>query len=154
MKNYDILNLVNAGTLAITANELGAEHAYKIHKFKKALRNAFDAIADSEKELLKEAGIEDGAAFDKERKELRDSKDNLERLAELDKQFERFSELRANLYNEDAKLESIKTMPFEAFHELQKENKGLDNKPLNFFEELLEGVLWAEPDDGDKKEKE
>jgi len=147
MKNIDILNLVNGGILSVTALDLGAEHAYKVLKFKKAVRKAYDAVLDSEKELLKESGIEDGAAFDKERNELRESGSNAERLAELDKTFTRFAELRSKLYNEEAELGDIKTIPFSAFHDLQRENKELDHKPLNFFEELLEGVLWKEEEE-------
>ena len=147
MKNYDILNLVNGGILAITANDLDAAHAYKVLKFKKAVRKAFDAIAEAEKDVLKEAGIEDGAAFDKERMELTKSGENAERLEELNNTFKRFAELRSNLYNEDATLENVKTVPFDAFHQLQKENKDIEHKPLNFFEDLLEGVLWDAPEE-------
>lgn len=147
MKNIDIINLVNGGALAITANDLGAEHAYKVLKFKKAVRKAYDAVLDSEKDILKEAGIEDGIAFDKERNELRESGSNAERLAELDKIFTRFAELRSKLYNEEAELGDIKTIPFSAFHDLQRENKELDHRPLNYFEEALEGVLWAAPEE-------
>ena len=150
MKNYDILNLANAGVLAITANDLDAAHAYKVLKFKKAVKAAFEAIADSEKEILKEAGIEDGQAFDKEHKELIESKENPERLEEMDKQFERFMELRANLYKEDVELDT-KTIPYEQFHVLQKENKELEHKPLNIFEDILEGVLWSAPEEKEEK---
>ena len=69
MKNIDIINLANGGILAITANDLDAAHAYKVIKFKKAVKKAFESIVESEKEILKEAGIEDAQAFDKERKE-------------------------------------------------------------------------------------
>lgn len=144
MKNIDILNLANTGVLAITANDLDAAQAYKVLKFKKAVRKAFEAIIESEKDILKEAGIEDGQAFDKERNELRENGSNPERLAELDKQFSRFMELRNNLYKEDAELD-CKVMPYEQFHVLQKENKDIQNKPLNIFEDVLEGVLWEEP---------
>ena len=144
MKNIDILNLANTGVLAITANDLDAAQAYKVLKFKKAVRKAFEAIIESERDILKEAGIEDGQAFDKERNELRENGSNPERLAELDKQFSRFMELRNNLYKEDAELD-CKVMPYEKFHILQKENKDVQGKPLNVFEDVLEGVLWEEP---------
>lgn len=145
MKNIDILNLANTGVLAITANDLDAAQAYKVLKFKKAVRKAFESIIESEKDILKEAGIEDGQAFDKERNELRENGSNPERLAELDKQFSRFMELRNNLYKEDVELD-CKVMPYEQFHVLQKENKDVQGKPLNVFEDMLEGVLWEEPE--------
>lgn len=146
MKTIDILNLANAGILSITANDLDAAHAYKVLKFKKAVKKAFEGIMESELEILKEAGIEDAAAFDKERKELIESGGNPKRLEEMNKQLSRVLELRANLYKEDVELD-CKAIPFEQFHALQCENKDLDHKPLNTFEDLLEGVLWEAPND-------
>ena len=144
MKNYDILNLVNGGIFAVTANDLDASQAYKVLKFKKAVKKAFDNIAESEKSLLAEVGIEDAQAFDKEREELTKSGENAERLAELDKTLERYLGLRKNLYDEEVTLEGIKTIPYETFHELQKENRELSNKPLNVFDSL---VLWVAPEE-------
>lgn len=146
MKTIDILNLANAGILSITANDLDAAHAYKVLKFKKAVKKAFEGIMESEREILKEAGIEDAAAFDKERKELIESGGNPKRLEEMNKQLSRVLELRGNLYKEDVELD-CKAIPFEQFHALQCENKDLDHKPLNTFEDLLEGVLWEAPND-------
>jgi len=146
MKHIDILNLANAGVLAITANNLDAAHAYKVLKFKKAVKKAFESIMESEREILKEAGIEDAAAFDKERKELIESGSNKERLDELDKQLSRVIELRGNLYKEEVELD-CKTIPFEQFHLLQRENREIPGKPLNTFEEVLEGVLWSAPEE-------
>ena len=115
-------------------------------KFKKAVKKAFESIMESEREILKEAGIEDAAAFDKERKELMESGSNPKQLEEMNKQLSRVLELRSNLYKEDVELD-CKTIPFEQFHALQCENKDLDHKPLNTFEDLLEGVLWEAPND-------
>lgn len=142
MKNIDILNLQHFGVLAITANDLDAAHAYKVIGFKRAVKKAFDNIVEAEKEILKEVKIEDPQAFDKERDELKKSGSNPKRLAELDKTFDRYNELRKKLYEEDAKLD-CKTMPYEQFHVLQHENKGMKPQTLNIFEEVLEGVLWA-----------
>lgn len=146
MKTIDILNLTNAGILSITANDLDAAQAYKVLKFKKAVKKAFESIMESEQEILKEAGIEDAVAFDKERKELIESGANPKRLEEMNKQLSRVLELRANLYKEDMELD-CKALPFEQFHALQCENKDLANKPLNTFEDLLEGVLWEAPEE-------
>lgn len=146
MKTIDILNLSNAGILSITANDLDAAHAYKVLKFKKAVKKAFESIMESEREIIKEAGIEDAAAFDKERKELMESGSNPKRLEEMNKQLSRVLELRANLYKEEVELD-CKVLPFEQFHALQRENKDLDHKPMNTFEDLLEGVLWEAPNE-------
>lgn len=146
MKNFEIFNLVNREVLAITANELDAAHAYKVVKFKRAIRKAFEAISEAEKDFLKEAGIEDAQAFDTEREELIKTNADPQRLAELNAKFERFSELRNKLFNDDAVLGDIKALPFDEFHVLQKENKDMKFKPLNVFEDILEGVLWVEPE--------
>lgn len=147
MKNFEIFNLVNSEVLAITANELDAAHAYKVVKFKRAIRKAFDAISEAEKDFLKEAGIEDAQAFDTERAELIKTNSNADRLEELNKQFDRFNELRNTMINEEADLGDIKELPFDQFHLLQKENKDLRFKPLNTFEDILEGVLWSAPEE-------
>lgn len=145
MKTIEIINLANSGILSITANDLDAAHAYKVLKFKKAVKNAFLDAIESEKDIIKEAGIEDPQAFDKEREELRENGSNPERLQELNDKFSRLMELRQNLYNEDVALDG-KTIPYEQFHVLQQENKNIQGKPLNAFEDLLEGVLWDEPE--------
>jgi hypothetical protein len=150
MKKIEVLSFVNMGGLSITANDLDASHAYKVIKFKKAVKKVFDDIIEFEKDALKEAGIEDGMAFDKERKELSESGSDPKRLEELNKQFERFIEIRNNAYDEDAELEGVKALPFEQFHLLQQENKNLQNKPLNAFETILEGVLWNMPEEGEE----
>lgn len=146
MKNIDILNLANAGVLEITTNDLDAAHAYKVIKFKAGVKKAYDAVQESDTELLKEVGIKDPAAFDKERRELMESKKNPSRLEELNKQYDRLVELRKKLYDEEVELD-CKTMPFEQFRILQKENSGQKGNPLGAFDYLLEGVLWAAPEE-------
>lgn len=147
MKNIDILNLANTGVFLISANTLDAAHAYKVIKFKGAVRKVAEAVDEEQKAIAKEAGIEDTATFDKERAELRKTNSNPERLAELDKQLARFIELRENFYKEPVKLEGVKTIPYEQFFALQKENKDLEGKPLEAYADLLEGVLWAAPEE-------
>lgn len=147
MKNHNIVSIVNAGILTISANDLEAVLAYRVIKFKKAVKKALDSIMSAENDILKELGIEDVLAFNKERSNLLESGSNKKRLAELDKKHERFVELQKNLYNEDAKLEDVAPLTFEQFHELQKENRELKFKPLNAFEEILEGVLWEAPNE-------
>ncbi len=145
MKNKDISNLVQTGLLGISANDLDTANAYKVMKFKRSVKKAFESLAEAEKDLLKEAGIEDGAAFDKELARLRKDNSEPERLAEMEQELSRYLSLREALYDEEVTLD-CKTIPFEQFHILQKENKGINGKPLNIFDDILEGVLWAEPE--------
>lgn len=147
MKNFQILAITDAGITAITANDLDASHAYKVVKFKRAISKAVSAIADAERSLLKEVKVEDIDAFNKERKELKESGKNAKRLEEMDKTLSRFNELKTALYNEEADLSEVKAIPFEQFHLLQRENREIPGKPLNTFEEVLEGVLWSAPEE-------
>jgi hypothetical protein len=148
MKNIEIFNLAGSGIFSVSANTLDAAHAYKVIKFKSAVRKAAQAIEDAQKELTKEAGIDDPQAFDKEYQDLLKSKANPERLKELDGKFKRLMELRSNLYNEEATLDGVKTIPYEQFFALQKENKDIKEKPLENFADLLEGILWTgEPEE-------
>ena len=148
MKNIDIINLAGSGIFSISANTLDAAHAYKVIKFKSAVRKAAQAIDESQKTLTTEAGIDDPQAFDKEYQDLLKSKSNPERLKELDGKFKRLVGLRGNLYNEEANLEGVKTIPYEQFFALQKENKDIKEKPLENFADLLEGILWTgEPEE-------
>jgi len=147
MKNLEIIFMRNAGILDVTANTLDSAHAYKVIGFKKAVKAALNSLAEAERSILEEVGIKNPEAFDKEREELRKSGADAARLEDLDKQMRRLAELRKELYEENANLEGVKTLPFEQFHELQKENKDLPGKPLNIFEENLENILWAAPEE-------
>lgn len=147
MKNYDVINLVHAGILGITSNDLDSGQAYKVLKFKKAVNKAYEAIGEAEKAVLAEAGIKDGESFEKELIELRKTKENPDKLSKMEKKNQRFVELRKKVFEEDVTLEGTKTLSYEDFHTLQKENKSMENKPLNIFEELLEGILWVAPDE-------
>lgn len=146
MKNGEIFNLVNNGVLNITANELDATHAYKVVKFKRTMKKAYDAIIETEKDFLKEVGIKDAQAFDDEMEALKKSGENPEKLEKMDAQIKRLNEMRSNVLKEDVTLEDVKTMPYEQFHILQKENARLPHRPLNNFEDVLEGVLWTAPE--------
>lgn len=150
MKNIDILNIANAGVFSISANTLDAASAYKVIKFKSAVRKAAISIDEDQRELAREAGIEDAAAFDKERAELSRTKADPDRLEKLNAQFGRLLEIRNKFYDEDVELEGIKTIPYEQFFALQKENKDLPGKPLDVYADLLEGILWT----GEPEEKE
>ena len=85
MKNADIVALVNGGIQNITSVTLPASQAYKVYKFKRAIEAAYNSIVDSQKGILKQAGIEDLQEFQKRYKELSDIKERTsEEQAELD----------------------------------------------------------------------
>ena len=126
MKNYQIINLVNNGLLNTTEHDVPAADAYKAYKFRKAVRKAYDAIAEKEKELV-----------------------------EGEKDAQRLGELRMALYNDDSEVEVV-PMSWESYHLLAKENREtkyqapvgegeFETRTIDFFrvfEDALEGVLF------------
>ena len=158
MKNYEVVTLVNAGVLQATAHEVAPAHAYKLYKLKKALEKALSAIQDAEKGLVKDAGIEDAQAFDDRGRELAKVKEE-ERKEEQKAEAEernakllKFSELRKALYEDEAQIEGLKTVPYEVWFALQKENRAakVNGQESDIFsgpaESILEGVFWTEPE--------
>ncbi len=144
MKNQDIVALNTAGILSITANDLEASDAFKVIKFKRAVKKALEDIISIESGALKELGVKDIIAFNNEHVKLQENpSSDPKRLEELDAIYERFREIQKPLYNEDAKLEGVEALSFPVFHALQKENRDLPRRPLNVFEDVLEGVLWC-----------
>lgn len=126
IKNRIIVALINAGCSNITAMTIEAAHAYKVIKFRRAILKAFEEIVEKEKELIRECSLEVG-----ERGVLNGSPDDIKK----------FNELREELYTDESEIDS-KTIPFESWHELQKENKCLVSAPV---EDALEGILWETP---------
>ena len=148
MKNADIVSLVNGGIQNITALTLPSSQAYKVYKFKRAIEAAYNAIVDAQKDILKQAGIENLQEFQKRYKELSDIKERTsEEQAELDslvKKDEDAGKLVQELYRDTTNLD-VKAMPYEDWHNLQAENK--DIKILTHLEHTLEGVLWLAPEE-------
>ena len=148
MKNADIVALVNGGIQNITALTLPAAQSYKVYKFKRAIEAAYNAIVDAQKDILKQAGIEDLQEFQKRYKELSELKERTsEEQAELDglvKKDEDAGKLVQELYGDTTSLD-VKAMPYEDWHNLQAENK--DVKLLTYLEHTLEGVLWLAPEE-------
>ena len=148
MKNADIVALVNGGIQNITALTLPAAQSYKVYKFKRAIEAAYNAIVDAQKDILKQAGIENLQEFQKRHKELSELKERTsEEQAELDglvKKDEDAGKLVQELYGDTTSLD-VKAMPYEDWHNLQAENK--DVKLLTYLEPMLEGVLWTAPEE-------
>ena len=150
MKKIEIISLANADVQVITNHDLSPEHAYKVVKFRKALASAYEAIGKDEEAIRKDAGIEDPQTFDKELKELRESKTDPKRLAEMEALLKRFLELRAQMLNEDVVLD-CKALPYAEWHKLQCENRAVGDEKRDLLsgwvEDVLEGCLWKAPED-------
>lgn len=161
MRNSDIITLINNGLLYTTAFNVDSASAYKLYKLKKAVENASEKIRETEKGLVKDAGIDQPEAFDERMRELNSIKpENLtdEQKAELDtlnKEFRKYTDLRIEMYNDTTDLDDVKPVPYDTWFTLQKENKevtvpGNDIK-FNVFsgpvESILEGVFWNAPEE-------
>ena len=129
IKNQLVLALVSNGVLNITATALNASQAYKIIKFRREVRKAFDELSEKEKDFIKDLGLEIG-----ENGKLEGKEDDIKK----------FGEFQQALYEDEVELGDIKAMPYDAWHELQKENKAL---AIPFIEDGLENILWAAPEE-------
>lgn len=153
IKNQLVVALVNAGLLSITAHEVPVKDAYKAIKFKSEIDKANKAIDEKRVGLVEGAGIEDGQKFDERLKELRalasPSEDEQKELDGAVEKLKKFQELYAELMNDETEID-VKTMPFESFHILAKENRetrvgGQTIDIFTVFASELEGILWVAP---------
>ena len=170
---YDeILALVKAGMLDVSARTLSARDRYNVFDFKKKLKEAFKSREEREKELIKECGIEDAAAFDARNEELRDkvkdgsiTREEQKELdgneAKLKTYYAQYSEL-----NKDSVKMEVRPIGYEAWFALRDENarvmvlvnvKGNDGKKVqkevekdlipDFVESMLFGKFWTAPEE-------
>lgn len=160
MKNHQLISLVNAGILSATVHTLCTADSYKVFKLKKAIRTAFTGIQDMERDLLAECGITDPKAFDNRTAELRSiaepSEAEKSELEGMEAKSAQFFEQRTQLYNEEAELKDVRTIPYESWKQLQDENAAVaqaDGRKTDIFsglaEELLEGIFWIAPEEGE-----
>lgn len=132
MKNQDIVTLQHLGIQLATAHDADSAHAYKLFKLRKAVDKAFKSIAEQEDALRTECGIEDG-------------KKPSEEVSK------KFIELHKALMKDDTPLEGIRTVPYQVWIELQKENRAKDvnGKKIDVLsgsvELILEDVFWTAP---------
>jgi len=157
MKNYEILALMNSGLMQTTAYELGPESAYKLYKFKKLVQKAFEKLQEDERDLLKNAGIEDGASFDARRTELakieNPTEEEKKELDEMGEKLKKYISLREALYTDDVDISGVKSLSYEDWFKLKKENRAvkINDKETDVFsgaiESVLEGVLWTAPEE-------
>lgn len=171
VKNTLIMSLAGNGIDNTTNHDVPVKDAYKAFRFKDAVKKAAAEIEKKREGLVKEAGIEDGVEFDAKLKELRavaePTDEQKKELSELEGKFEKFQDLWKELMEDETELEGVKTMPYESFHALAKENrntrvsvptgeKGKDGSPkfatafVDVFDRFagdLEGILWDAPKD-------
>ena len=142
MKNSDIIAAVQGGFLQSTANTLPASEAYKHGKLRRALKKAYEALAEAQKEMIKDEGVEDYNALLKEYAEKKSD--------EAKVKIERIGELLAKSGEDDTPLEGVVPLSWENWHALRAENaaKGSDGKQdliPNAVEDALLDIGWKEP---------
>ena len=171
VKNFLIKNLSENGLENTTDHELSAAHAYKVFKFRDEIAEAFKKQEDKRQKLIKDC-LGDGQEFNKRLKELKElkkpTKEQKKELEELDAKFDKYATLYSELLNDESELD-IKTIPFEEYHLLSRENRRTETRVfvgedengqpkyetrfIDFFavfRSALKDILWEEPKD-DKK---
>ena len=143
MRNSDIIAAVQGGFLLSTANTLPASEAYKHGKLRRALKKAYEALVEAQKEMLKDEGVEDYNALLKDYAEKKSD--------ETKAKIERIGELLAKSGEDDTPLEGVVPLSWESWHALRAENaaKGADGKQdliPNAVEDALLGIGWKEPE--------
>ncbi len=160
VRNSDIIALVNGGALLISSSTLDNAQGYKAFRLKKALKDAFADIQKAEGDILRECGIGDAAETQRRQAEL-SSKGQLteEERAEFDSTADSIAKANGRIreLHADTSELDIRTLPYEAWRQLQKENaeQTVGNRRVNLLggemELLLYGIFWLDPDDNDKK---
>ena len=121
IKNSLIIALVQAGCLNIASNTPDSATAYTLVKNRKALREAYSALQDGEKELLDECKLTVNEKGEPEGKEL-----------------DRFKKLQSELFNDEMEV-NLLPLPYDVYHSLKANHKVLAD-PI--IEDALEGILW------------
>lgn len=163
----EITALVNSGFLNVTARTLPTADRYNVFDFKQKLREALETKDRRDKELIKECGIEDAAAFDARNEELRKKTDlTEEEQKELDgnrAKLETVMEQRREMLSDKVEID-VRQIGCGSFFSLCDENaavsvKGGDGKENGvnlipeWVESLLFGKLWTAPEDGSPEEE-
>ena len=168
----EVLAIVNAGMLDVSARTLPTRERYNVFDLKQQLREALKKLDERGKELLKECGIEDAAAFDARNEELRgkvkDGSITREEQKELDGNeaklatyFAQRNEMRKDtikmevrpigceawfaLRDENARAKALVNVKDDDGKEVQKE----EEKDLipDLVESVLFGKFWTAPED-------
>lgn len=130
MKQTLVRQIAESGIMTASANTLDAAQAYKVLRWKSAIRKAYEDQEEHRKNILKEVFTEDELT--------RLNSGNTDE--ELQPKLQRFSDLYSSLMGEEVNLD-LKKIPYEAWHALSKEN----SFKLGVLETELEGVLFDAP---------
>ncbi len=156
MKKVEIIKLVNAGILSMTAHNLKPAQAYKAFKLKREVEKAFKEIQEEQDAIKKDNGLTD----EKEEKAAKivDKINVGTSVSEDERQFllsnNEDNRKIASLFKEANKAEvslDLKTIPYEDWRILQAENKEktIGNNKVDILggeaEIILEGIFWDAP---------
>ena len=165
MKNLDIWKLHVLGLQAATSHDVSPAHAYKLTRLKKEVREAVKKIVDAEQEILKDegVGIEDPSATEAKLRDMRRrmaelTSEQKKEYDDLKARYDRYRGMHDALMEDDTPLQGVRTMPYEAWHQLQAENRSktvmMNGRPVNGvdifsgeLEYILEDVLWTAPEE-------
>lgn len=163
MKNKDITTLVRAGLLSMSSHDLPATEAFKAVRLKMAVQEAFSALAEAERRILSECGIESVEKHNARQQELsagtrltEAEQAELDRLTEMTR---RVNAMTAALREEEVNL-NVKTVDYGTWRTLQNENRAVnvDGQAVDilggYAELLLHGVFWTDPVEETAEEKE
>lgn len=164
MRKIDIINLVETGILFISAHDLSSEHAYKVFVLKREIEKANKLITEESEAILKEVGITDElqqklSVIEKKQKAKEPlSPEELELTYETIVIQSKANNLIKQLHKEDVTL-NLKSIPYETWRELQKENKAKDVKGRQIdllggpAEILLADIFWQLPKEKEEETK-
>lgn len=164
----EITALVNSGFLNVTARTLPSADRYNVFDFKQKLREALETKEKRDKELIRECGIEDAAAFDARNEELRKKTDlTEEEQKELDgnrAKLETVVEQRREMLSDKVEID-VRRIGCGSFFRLCDENAAVSVKDADgkesgmnlipeWVESLLFGKLWTAPEEDSPKTEE
>ncbi len=150
MRNLDIITLANAGVMQATGYTLKPAEAYQLFLLKKQIGRAVEAVREAETSLVRDAGIDDPAAFDARTQELSGkgelTEEERRELEEHREKLVRLNGTRRALYEDEAEIR-VSPIPYEAWFALQQEN-AKSNVFGGDSETILENIFWKAPEEG------
>lgn len=163
MQKQDVINLIDCGLLHVSAHELGPEHAYKVFILKRQLEKAYNAIADEQNAILNEVGIDD--SFKQKATDINKRTSNKEVLTIEEREWlskvpaiqQSADKLLQEMQKSEITIDGLKTIPYETWRELQKENKAktINGKVVDILggpaEIILADIFWKAPEEKSEK---
>ncbi len=161
----EVLALTNAGVPGLVSKGLSADDRYSVFDLKQKLKGALEEREKRERELIRECGIEDAAAFDARNAELRkksgDGTLTEEERTELDgntSKLESFFQQRRELDRDTVEME-LRPVTHEAWFVLRDANaavKGTDGREHDLLPDWVEPILfnkfWLAPQEESGKQ--